>query len=68
MAKMSRRRAQWGDEGKGQDGLARERADIVCRFQGGHNGPATNARVGGEVLQCCNALPSGVVGAAKLFR
>ena len=31
--------AQWGDEGKGKivDWLS-ERADVVVRFQGGHNG------------------------------
>jgi hypothetical protein len=29
--------AQWGDEGKGKivDWLS-ERADVICRFQGGH--------------------------------
>ncbi|HEY7798847.1 MAG TPA: adenylosuccinate synthetase, partial [Hyphomonadaceae bacterium] len=30
--------AQWGDEGKGKivDGLS-SRADVIVRFQGGHN-------------------------------
>jgi len=52
--------AQWGDEGKGKivDWLG-ERADIVARFQGGHNAGHTLV-IGGEVYKL-NALPSGVV-------
>ena len=57
--------AQWGDEGKGKivDWLS-ERADVVVRFQGGHNA--------GHTLQVDNMtyklslLPSGVVRPGKL--
>ncbi|MBT6206372.1 MAG: adenylosuccinate synthase, partial [Rhodospirillaceae bacterium] len=56
---------QWGDEGKGKivDWLS-ERADVVVRFQGGHNA--------GHTLQIDNQtfklslLPSGVVRQGKL--
>jgi adenylosuccinate synthase len=52
--------AQWGDEGKGKvvDWLA-SRADIVVRFQGGHNAGHTLV-VGGNVYKL-SLLPSGVV-------
>lgn len=52
--------AQWGDEGKGKvvDWLA-SRADIVVRFQGGHNAGHTLV-VGGETYKL-SLLPSGVV-------
>ena len=57
--------SQWGDEGKGKivDWLS-ERADVVVRFQGGHNA--------GHTLQIDNTtfklslLPSGVVRGGKL--
>ncbi|MGR3540583.1 MAG: adenylosuccinate synthase [Hasllibacter sp.] len=57
--------AQWGDEGKGKivDWLS-ERADIVARFQGGHNAGHTLV-VGGQVYKL-HALPSGVVRGGKL--
>ena len=57
--------AQWGDEGKGKivDWLS-ERADVVARFQGGHNAGHTLV-VGGEVYKL-HALPSGVVRGGKL--
>ena len=57
--------AQWGDEGKGKivDWLS-ERADIVARFQGGHNAGHTLV-VDGEVYKL-HALPSGVVRGGKL--
>ncbi|MEM6482752.1 MAG: adenylosuccinate synthase [Pseudomonadota bacterium] len=57
--------AQWGDEGKGKivDWLS-ERADIIARFQGGHNAGHTLV-VGGKVYKL-NALPSGVVRGGKL--
>ncbi|MCV2877174.1 adenylosuccinate synthase [Rhodobacteraceae bacterium XHP0102] len=57
--------AQWGDEGKGKlvDWLS-ERADIICRFQGGHNAGHTLV-IDGKVYKL-NALPSGVVRGAKL--
>ncbi|MFD1035426.1 adenylosuccinate synthase [Sphingomonas hankookensis] len=52
--------AQWGDEGKGKivDWLA-ERADMVVRFQGGHNAGHTLV-VGGTVYKL-SLLPSGIV-------
>jgi adenylosuccinate synthase len=57
--------AQWGDEGKGKivDWLS-ERADIVVRFQGGHNAGHTLV-IGNEVFKL-SLLPSGVVRAGKL--
>jgi adenylosuccinate synthase len=52
--------AQWGDEGKGKivDWLA-ERAEIVVRFQGGHN--AGHTLVVGENVYKLSLLPSGIV-------
>ncbi|MFL0586365.1 adenylosuccinate synthase [Sphingomonas olei] len=52
--------AQWGDEGKGKivDWLA-ERADMVVRFQGGHN--AGHTLVVGENVYKLSLLPSGIV-------
>tara|TARA_R110002072_G_scaffold111456_3_gene239578 strand:+ start:1306 stop:2595 length:1290 start_codon:yes stop_codon:yes gene_type:complete len=52
--------AQWGDEGKGKivDWLSL-RADVVARFQGGHNAGHTLV-VGNEVYKL-SLLPSGVV-------
>ena len=52
--------AQWGDEGKGKivDWLS-ERADIVARFQGGHNAGHTLV-IGGKVYKL-SLLPSGIV-------
>jgi adenylosuccinate synthase len=57
--------AQWGDEGKGKivDWLS-ERADVVVRFQGGHNAGHTLV-VDGKVYKL-HALPSGVVRGDKL--
>ena len=57
--------AQWGDEGKGKivDWLS-ERADVICRFQGGHNAGHTLV-IDGEVFKL-HALPSGVVRGGKL--
>jgi len=52
--------AQWGDEGKGKivDWLA-SRADIVVRFQGGHN--AGHTLVVGDQVYKLSLLPSGLV-------
>jgi adenylosuccinate synthase len=57
--------AQWGDEGKGKivDWLS-ERADVVVRFQGGHN--AGHTLVIGNVEYKMSLLPSGVVRPGKL--
>ncbi|TNE58777.1 MAG: adenylosuccinate synthase [Alphaproteobacteria bacterium] len=57
--------SQWGDEGKGKivDWLS-ERADVVVRFQGGHNAGHTLV-VDGNVYKT-SALPSGVVREGKV--
>jgi adenylosuccinate synthase len=57
--------SQWGDEGKGKvvDWLS-EQADIVVRFQGGHN--AGHTLVIDGVTYKLSLLPSGVVRAGKL--
>ena len=57
--------SQWGDEGKGKivDWLS-ERADVVVRFQGGHN--AGHTLVIDGVTYKLNMLPSGVVRGGKL--
>jgi adenylosuccinate synthase len=51
---------QWGDEGKGKivDWLS-SRADVVARFQGGHN--AGHTLVVGEEVYKLSLLPSGIV-------
>ena len=55
--------AQWGDEGKGKivDWLT-ERADVVVRFQGGHN--AGHTLVVGNSTYKLSLLPSGIVRGA----
>ena len=57
--------SQWGDEGKGKivDWLS-ERADVVVRFQGGHNAGHTLV-IGGKTYKL-SLLPSGVVRPGKL--
>ena len=57
--------AQWGDEGKGKivDWLS-ERADVVVRFQGGHNAGHTLV-IDGKVYKL-SLLPSGIVRSGKL--
>ncbi|CEJ88676.1 Adenylosuccinate synthetase (IMP--aspartate ligase) (AdSS) (AMPSase) [Hyphomicrobium sp. GJ21] len=57
--------AQWGDEGKGKivDWLS-ERADVVVRFQGGHNAGHTLV-IDGKTFKL-SLLPSGVVRSDKL--
>ena len=57
--------SQWGDEGKGKivDWLS-ERADVVVRFQGGHN--AGHTLVIDGVTYKLALLPSGVVRPDKL--
>jgi adenylosuccinate synthase len=51
---------QWGDEGKGRfvDNLA-ERADMVVRYQGGHN--AGHTIVHGEQVLKLQLVPSGIL-------
>ena len=57
--------SQWGDEGKGKivDWLS-ERADVVVRFQGGHNAGHTLV-IDGVVFKL-SLLPSGIVRPGKL--
>jgi adenylosuccinate synthase len=57
--------SQWGDEGKGKivDWLS-EQADVVVRFQGGHNAGHTLV-IDGAVYKL-SLLPSGVVRPGKL--
>src|ERR1700682_2459125 len=57
--------SQWGDEGKGKivDWLSQQ-ADIVVRFQGGHNAGHTLV-IDGKIYKLA-LLPSGVVRPGKL--
>ncbi len=57
--------SQWGDEGKGKivDWLS-EKADVIVRFQGGHN--AGHTLVVDNVTYKLNLLPSGVVRKNKV--
>ena len=57
--------AQWGDEGKGKivDWLS-EKADVVVRFQGGHN--AGHTLVVNNVTYKLKLLPSGIVRKNKI--
>src|ERR1700742_1832562 len=57
--------SQWGDEGKGKivDWLSAE-ADVVVRFQGGHNAGHTLV-VDGKVFKL-HLLPSGIIRPGKL--
>ena len=56
---------QWGDEGKGKivDWLS-ERADVIARFQGGHN--AGHTLVIDGVVYKLSLLPSGILRPGKL--
>ncbi|MBT4889464.1 MAG: adenylosuccinate synthase [Rhodospirillales bacterium] len=57
--------SQWGDEGKGKIvDLLSERADVVARFQGGHNAGHTLV-IDGTVYKL-HLLPSGIVRKGKL--
>ena len=57
--------SQWGDEGKGKivDWLSRE-ADVVVRFQGGHNAGHTLV-IDSNVFKL-RLLPSGIVRKGKV--
>ncbi len=57
--------SQWGDEGKGKivDWLS-EKADVVIRFQGGHN--AGHTLVVNNVTYKLKLLPSGIVRKNKI--
>ena len=56
--------SQWGDEGKGKivDWLSSE-ADVVVRFQGGHN--AGHTLVVNGITYKLRLLPSGIVRKKK---
>ena len=57
--------SQWGDEGKGKivDWLS-EKADVIVRFQGGHN--AGHTLVVNNVTYKLKLLPSGIVRKNKI--
>ena len=57
--------SQWGDEGKGKivDWLS-DQADVVIRFQGGHN--AGHTLVIDDVTYKLRLLPSGIVRKNKI--
>ena len=57
--------SQWGDEGKGKivDWLS-SKADVVVRFQGGHNAGHTLV-IDGETYKL-NLLPSGILRSDKI--
>ena len=57
---------QWGDEGKGKivDWLS-EKADVIIRFQGGHN--AGHTLVVDGVTYKLKLLPSGIVRKNKPY-
>jgi adenylosuccinate synthase len=57
--------AQWGDEGKGKivDWLS-EKADVIVRFQGGHN--AGHTLVVDNITYKLKLLPSGIVRKSKV--
>ena len=57
--------SQWGDEGKGKivDWLSSE-ADVVVRFQGGHN--AVHTLVNHKKVFKLRLLPSGIVRDGKI--
>ena len=56
--------AQWGDEGKGKIiDLLTERADVVARYQGGHN--ACHTVVVGENEFILHLIPSGILHKGK---
>ena len=56
--------AQWGDEGKGKIiDLLTEKADVVARYQGGHN--AGHTVVVGENEFMLHLIPSGILHKGK---
>ena len=57
--------AQWGDEGKGKivDSLT-DKADVVARFQGGHN--AGHTVVINDEKFVLHLIPSGILHSGKL--
>ena len=56
---------QWGDEGKGKVvDLLSEQADIIVRFQGGHN--AGHTLVVGNTTYKLSLLPSGIIRDDKI--
>ena len=56
---------QWGDEGKGKIvDLLSEQADIIVRFQGGHN--AGHTLVIGDKIFKLSLLPSGIIRQDKI--
>ncbi len=57
--------AQWGDEGKGKIvHLLSERADVICRYQGGNN--AGHTVVTGGKKYVLHLIPSGILKEGKI--
>ncbi len=57
--------AQWGDEGKGKIvHLLSERADVICRYQGGNNAGHTVVTGGNKYV--LHLLPSGILHEDKV--
>jgi adenylosuccinate synthase len=57
--------AQWGDEGKGKFvHLLADKADVVCRYQGGNN--AGHTIVAGGVKSVLHLIPSGILKEGKI--
>jgi len=57
--------AQWGDEGKGKFvHLLSERADVICRYQGGNN--AGHTVVTGGKKYVFHLIPSGILKKGKI--
>ncbi|EQD79909.1 adenylosuccinate synthetase, partial [mine drainage metagenome] len=56
---------QWGDEGKGKIvDLLTDRADVIVRYQGGHN--AGHTIVSGGKKFILHLIPSGILHPEKL--
>jgi adenylosuccinate synthase len=56
---------QWGDEGKGKFvHLLSEKADVICRYQGGNN--AGHTVVAGGVKSVLHLIPSGILKEGKV--
>ncbi|MEK6529074.1 MAG: adenylosuccinate synthetase, partial [Nitrospirota bacterium] len=57
--------AQWGDEGKGKIvDLMTESADVIARYQGGHN--AGHTVVIGTEKFVLHLIPSGILHRGKI--
>jgi len=56
---------QWGDEGKGKIvHLLSEKADVICRYQGGNNAGHTVVTAGKKYV--LHLIPSGILNESKI--